>query len=56
MRNYWVTTVWPPEVGEDLEYGVWLYEGKQSVGASMESGDRVWIYQSKAAHCGWPTE
>lgn len=32
MRKYWITTHWPPEVGMDVEYGVWLYDGTQHVG------------------------
>jgi hypothetical protein len=47
MRKYWVTTHWPPEIGASLNYGVYLYDGTQSVGADVEIGDRVWIYQSK---------
>ena len=47
MRKYWVTTHWPSEIGASLNYGVYLYDGTQSVGADVEIGDRVWIYQSK---------
>jgi len=47
MRKYWVTTHWPPEIGEPVKYGVYLYDGTQSVGADLEPGDRVWIYESK---------
>jgi hypothetical protein len=47
MRKYWITTHWPPERGDQAKYGVYLYDGTQSVGANMEPGDRVWIYQSK---------
>ena len=47
MRKYWITTHWPPEIGTSLDYGVFLYHGSQSVGAEIEPGDRVWIYQSK---------
>jgi hypothetical protein len=47
MRKYWVTTHWPPTIGEQLDYGVYLYDGTQGVGADIEPGDHVWIYQSK---------
>lgn len=47
MRKYWITTHWPPESGEQIKYGVYLYDGTQGVGTDMEPGDRAWIYQSK---------
>jgi len=47
MRNYWITTHWPPEVGEKIDYSVYLFEGNQNVGSDIRPGDRVWIYESK---------
>lgn len=47
MRNCWVTTHWPPEVGEQADYGIYLFEGNQKVGSDIRPGDRVWIYESK---------
>jgi len=49
MARYWITTHWPPEIigGTFIDYGVYLYDGTQSVGVDIELGDRVWIYQSK---------
>ncbi len=46
MHKYWITTHWPPEIGDPTDYAVWLYEGTQDVGADMEPRDRVWIYES----------
>lgn len=48
MRNYWVTTHWPPEVGNQADFSIFLYDGTQKVGADISPGDRVWIYQSKS--------
>ena len=47
MHKYWITTHWPSEISTSLDYAVYLCDGDESVGADMEVGDRVWIYQSK---------
>lgn len=46
-RKYWITTHWPPEVGNEVNYGIYLYDSTQAVGADIEPGDRVWVYESK---------
>jgi len=48
MRNYWITTHWPPEIDKEADFGIFLYEGSQKVGTDIRPGDRVWIYQSRS--------
>lgn len=48
MRNYWVTTHWPPEVNNQADFSIFLYDGTQKVGTDISPGDRVWIYQSRS--------
>jgi hypothetical protein len=47
MPNYWITTHWPPEIGSNVDYSIYLFEGKQKVGSAIKPGDRVWIYESR---------
>lgn len=45
--RYWFTTHWPPEEGNDLDAGVFLADGTESVGSDVSPGDLVWIYESR---------
>lgn len=49
--NYWITTHWPLRKGDDEEnegiYWVYLPDGREQTGRNAESGDLIWIYESK---------
>ncbi len=49
--NYWITTHWPLRNGDDEEneeiYWIYLPNGREQAGRNVESGDLVWIYESK---------
>jgi hypothetical protein len=49
--NYWMTTFWPSNDGEDLDNyipeGVWLPDGRQTAEDELGIGERVLAYQSK---------
>ncbi|MDY0062035.1 MAG: hypothetical protein RBU45_19650 [Myxococcota bacterium] len=47
MKRYWITTHWPPARGDDVDAGVYLFEGRQDVGQNLAPGDLVWIYESR---------
>lgn len=52
MTNYWITTHWPPRVGQDNPNdntsGVWLPDGREAAGRDLKKGDKVFIYQSRS--------
>lgn len=46
--NYWLTTQWPPEVGDPRGHkGVYLRDGRQQAGRDLRPGDIVLIYESR---------
>jgi hypothetical protein len=46
-RRYWFTVHWPPEKGQQRDFGVFLAEGTQTAGRKIGPGDYVWVYESK---------
>lgn len=49
--NYWLTTHWPrfeSDPTSEVEPGVWLQENAGQVGAGLDTGDIVFIYQAKS--------
>jgi hypothetical protein len=49
--NYWLTTHWPPRVGDDpnnVANGVWLPDGREKADAELKKGDIVFVYQSRS--------
>ncbi len=53
--NYWITTQWPPRVGDDdrgTGTGVSVPEGRQQAAEDMRSGDYVAVYEASSG----PTE
>jgi hypothetical protein len=49
--NYWLTTHWPPRVGDDpndVANGVRLPDGREQAGAELKKGDIVFVYQSRS--------
>ncbi len=51
--NYWLTLHWPPYVDESEDanwrYWVFLAEGYQQIGRDLQSGDRVFVYETLSA-------
>ena len=47
--KYWLTTHWPPIPQDKVQYPlrVWIEDGKESVGRSLATGDRVLVYETK---------
>ena len=49
--NYWITTHWPPRIGNDPEsigVGVWLPDDRKEAGNDFQPGDKILIYQSRS--------
>lgn len=48
-KNYWITTHWPPDIGDEISYSIYLYDGSERAGVNIKCGDMIWIYESKSA-------
>lgn len=49
--NYWLTTHWPPRIGDDpsgFEFGVWISDRCKKIGKDLHIGDQVLIYESRS--------
>lgn len=45
--SFWLTTHWPPLVGQVQGMGIWVPDEFESI-ADVEVGDLVWIFEAKS--------